>query len=570
MSRIIIRLGTAVAVATAACAGTANAQFDRHQRGGGAPAAPHISAPAAPRISAPAAPHVSAPAARFSAPAAPHVNVAPQIRAAPQINAGPRFSAAPHAATPRFNAPSTTRLGNARAFTPRSGGFAARNLSRPTFRGPSVTRHALRGPSVTRSLDRGAARSLARGTSVGRFAGRNISRQALRSSGGLTRGATQTRTAMPSPARTNTRTTIGTAANRAFQPTARSNQIAAFRAPLGARNVNFADRTRFFADRRRFFHHGGFIGWFGPVFWPYAYDDVFDYAFWPSEYDDYGFWAYAYDDVLDSALWAPDLGNVYAYASGGGYAGGGGRRARAHAPSIDDASRAATQICQASDPGLTQWPIEQIEQTVQPTANQQKLLGGLKAASERAARLLQAACPASQPSTPLGRLDAITERLDTLLEAIDIVRPALANFYDSLTDEQKARFNAIGQQQTRSARRGNAASSKSEARLCGGQAPAVITQRSIRRIEQDVRPSGQQRDALDRLRDASAKAADLLRDACPEQTPLTPVARLDAMAKRVHAMLDAAKTVRPALARFYSSLSDEQKAHFNIMRPRQG
>ncbi|HYS48585.1 MAG TPA: hypothetical protein VEM36_07415, partial [Xanthobacteraceae bacterium] len=110
MSNMIIRLGTALAVATAASAGMAQPQL--HQRGGGAPAAPHISAPAAPRISAPAAPHVSAPAARFSAPAAPHVNVAPQIRAAPQINAGPRFSAAPHAATPRFNAPSTTRLGN--------------------------------------------------------------------------------------------------------------------------------------------------------------------------------------------------------------------------------------------------------------------------------------------------------------------------------------------------------------------------------------------------------------------------------------------------------------------------
>jgi hypothetical protein len=37
------------------------------------------------------------------------------------------------------------------------------------------------------------------------------------------------------------------------------------------------------------------------------------------------------------------------------------------------------------------------------------------------------------------------------------------------------------------------------------------------------------------------------------------------MAKRLTAMLDATNTVRPALARFYGSLSDEQKAHFNVM-----
>src|SRR5437660_1601234 len=83
------------------------------------------------------------------------------------------------------------------------------------------------------------------------------------------------------------------------------------------------------------------------------------------------------------------------------------------------------------------------------------------------------------------------------------------------------------------ARRADRSQAKSEARLCGGQSPAVITERSIRRLEQEIRPSGQQRDALDRLRNASAKAAEVLREACPEQTPLSPVARVDAMSKRI-------------------------------------
>ena len=45
-----------------------------------------------------------------------------------------------------------------------------------------------------------------------------------------------------------------------------------------------------------------FVAWYGPVFWPYAYSDVFDYAFWPYGYDE-GFWAYAYDDFFDGVFW---------------------------------------------------------------------------------------------------------------------------------------------------------------------------------------------------------------------------------------------------------------------------
>ncbi len=34
-----------------------------------------------------------------------------------------------------------------------------------------------------------------------------------------------------------------------------------------------------------------------------------------------------------------------------------------------------------------------------------------------------------------------------MLRAVDIVRPALAKFYDSLSDEQKGRFNVIARSQ---------------------------------------------------------------------------------------------------------------------------
>ena len=38
----------------------------------------------------------------------------------------------------------------------------------------------------------------------------------------------------------------------------------------------------------------------------------------------------------------------------------------------------------------------------------------------------------------------MTNRVSATLNAVRIVRPALEQFYNSLNDEQKARFNALG------------------------------------------------------------------------------------------------------------------------------
>ena len=60
------------------------------------------------------------------------------------------------------------------------------------------------------------------------------------------------------------------------------------------------------------------------MFWPYAYDDLFDYAFWPyGPYDDL-FWSYGYDDLfagvlLPYALVEFDGGYGYPYAPAGAY-----------------------------------------------------------------------------------------------------------------------------------------------------------------------------------------------------------------------------------------------------------
>ena len=53
-------------------------------------------------------------------------------------------------------------------------------------------------------------------------------------------------------------------------------------------------------------------------------------------------------------------------------------------------------------------------------------------------------CPNTIPQTPVGRLDVMQQRLEALIAAANVVRPALEEFYTALNDEQKAKFNRLG------------------------------------------------------------------------------------------------------------------------------
>ena len=72
----------------------------------------------------------------------------------------------------------------------------------------------------------------------------------------------------------------------------------------------------------------------------------------------------------------------------------------------------------------------------------------LKTAMANAADALTKACPSTMLATPTARLDAMSMRLETMLSSVRSVRGALADFYGSLSDEQKAQFNLIGRQQS--------------------------------------------------------------------------------------------------------------------------
>jgi hypothetical protein len=92
-------------------------------------------------------------------------------------------------------------------------------------------------------------------------------------------------------------------------------------------------------------------------------------------------------------------------------------------------------------------PIDRIEQEVRPSERQRAALQNLANAAARASEILKTNCPTEAALTPVGRTDAMRQRLTAMLDAIIAVRPALEAFYGSLDHEQRARFNVIGADQ---------------------------------------------------------------------------------------------------------------------------
>jgi len=102
--------------------------------------------------------------------------------------------------------------------------------------------------------------------------------------------------------------------------------------------------------------------------------------------------------------------------------------------------------------------------------------------------------------------------------------------------------------------------------LCSGPV-AGLASWPIEHIAKTVEPDETQRALLNDLKDATAQALDTLKASCPTELPNTPGGRIEAMHARLVAMLQAVRTVRPALEKFYRSLNDEQKARLNALGP---
>ena len=88
---------------------------------------------------------------------------------------------------------------------------------------------------------------------------------------------------------------------------------------------------------------------------------------------------------------------------------------------------------------------------------------------------------------------------------------------------------------------------------------------SVGRIARIVGPSEEQQRILDELKLAIADTTALLRDTCPADIPLSPIARLEVIGRQIDVVLRAFGILRPSLETFERSLSEQQRARFVAM-----
>jgi hypothetical protein len=293
---------------------------------------------------------------------------------------------------------------------------------------------------------------------------------------------------------------------------------------------------------------------------PFFFANPFALAFWPYSYGYYDpFWAMGPAFVFGS-MFAP---GPYAGAPGPGAVHYGANRPDREAQA--QSNEAAAQGCSGGAPGVTDFPVAQISKAVQPTSEQTAALDDLKAAAAKANDAIKASCPSEPPLTPVARVDAAGQRLTAIIKAVDVVHEPLEKFYDSLNEEQKQRLDKIGSDAAKGARKGAPAGGDFAA-LCSQQS-SDVAKLPVQRIEEVLKPNAGQQETFDGLKQTSEKVAEDLQASCPKEAPQTPVARLDAVKTRLTAMVEAMNAIRPKLAAFYDSLSDEQKAKFNTLAP---
>jgi LTXXQ motif family protein len=256
--------------------------------------------------------------------------------------------------------------------------------------------------------------------------------------------------------------------------------------------------------------------------------------------------------------------------------------------------------CGAQGAEFEHWPFDAIAQIVGADEKERNALAALRESAKAAAEKLAADCPQDVPAAPSARLEAVEQGIDATLAAFDKVQPALATFYGALDDEQKARLyrdmaapaattrettpRRQAQDERRAPReygsrrdrwRAYAAAREAAPRETAPRqaaAPpwsatcdefaAVLRNWPVREIERDVRLSSPQRVAFYELVTSSLKAADTLTGACPAESALTPVGRMEAMRQRLAAVRAATAAIRPALVHFYEALDQGQKVRF--------
>lgn len=310
-------------------------------------------------------------------------------------------------------------------------------------------------------------------------------------------------------------------------------------------------------------HPDGSYGWVGPVFWPFAHDDLTTAIVFG---DTTSLSLYGYGDIY-AAIFAPYAGPELA-----AYTAPQGRRAR-RVPTIDT-------VCDANDTGGL--PVDRIAALVQPNEMQRTALDDLGAAWTTARDIIRAACPAQAPATAAERLGVMQARLDAMIKATDALAPPLEKFVGLLDDNQKTRLESLAKErraalasaQHKDAQRASACDPDDDPRY------DVQAQRQYEQLVQQQWPAADMastlklddtgRARLDVLQDTTLRTMETLSPCALKDAAATPPARLAAVKTRLQTMQQAVGGVADALDDFEFDLSDAQKAAFEAIGPKRG
>jgi hypothetical protein len=238
--------------------------------------------------------------------------------------------------------------------------------------------------------------------------------------------------------------------------------------------------------------------------------NLYNEIFWPAQS---AAWPFGYDAILRSAF--------------------------THSP-----ADANPQACQPGNAATA--VVARIRAEIKPTAAQMPLLQKLAEALGTASGYLTQSCPPAMPQEPVARLQLMQTQIQMLSMALDLIRPPLQEFEDSLDANQRAAFVALRSPEAPSAA------------LCR-TTPAAIEQ-PIAQIDQKVQPEAAQRDALAELKQAFVSAASDLDAHCPKSEPALPLARLETIEARLDSSWRALLAMQVALAGFETQLSDAQRS----------
>ena len=175
-------------------------------------------------------------------------------------------------------------------------------------------------------------------------------------------------------------------------------------------------------------HGDGGYGWVGPLFWPFASNDINDYIVWG---DSTGFWDYGYPDIY-AAIFAPYGRDELAAFTGPSPH---GRRHRRVPP--------LQQFCGDDRSEMAGLPIHQIQQAIQPNEAQRAALDELAQTWIFAGQMIRATCLTQTAFTAPSRLAIMHQRIGAMIGALSALRQPLGKFHDLLEEEQEVRLNAL-------------------------------------------------------------------------------------------------------------------------------